>query len=386
MIYPVVGLCFLVFTCYIGCRVLMPLFALKLSASEVQIGALMAMYAVFPLALSIHAGRVADRAGSYRPVLYGLIGYAVGLVLPVFMPTMTGLYLSAALSGLSLVFFGVATQNLISSIGDANARKHNVSVYSIGLALSSFAGPMFTGYLIDHHGHLTTYAVLSGLCAAGALGWFAYRRHVPRVSRPAATATIAGVVELVRNRPLREIVIVSGIVVAGVDLFAFYMPIYGHSINLSATAIGAILGAQAIASLVVRGFMPLILKRYREENVLAAAMALAAFAFVLTPFFSTFAMLVTISFLLGLGLGCGQPLSLLLVFNRSPAGRSGEALGVRSAVINVMHLMIPLTFGAVSALLGLIPVFLVNAGLMAGGGYLSYRGGKESAKAHTKAH
>jgi sugar phosphate permease len=178
---------------------------------------------------------------------------------------------------------------------------------------------------------------------------------------------------------LREIIIVSGIVVAGVDLFAFYMPIYGHSINLSATSIGAILGAQAAAALVVRGLMPMMLRRYQEERVLAVSLVLAGIAFTLVPFFNSFVLLVLIAFTLGLGLGCGQPLSLLMVFNRSPAGRSGEALGLRFTVVNLMHMMIPLTFGAVSALLGLVPVFLTNAALMAGGGYLSHRSGKQHA-------
>jgi MFS family permease len=196
VIYPVVALCFLVFACYLGCRVLMPLFAIKLGASPVQIGMLMALYAVFPLLLSVYAGRIADRVGSYRPVLFGLMGYAAGLAIPVFVPTMIGLYLSAMLSGLSLVFFGVATQNLISSIGDAAARSHNVSVYGIGLAASGFVGPMLTGYLIDNHGYTSAFAVLSALVVAMAIVWFAFRRRVPRVSKPATSTTVAGVIEL----------------------------------------------------------------------------------------------------------------------------------------------------------------------------------------------
>lgn len=38
---------------------------------------------------------------------------------------------------------------------------------------------------------------------------------------------------------------------------------------------------------------------------------------------------MAVSFVLGLGLGCGAPLSLVLAYNRSPAGRSGEAMGLR---------------------------------------------------------
>ncbi|MEQ1772737.1 MAG: MFS transporter, partial [Burkholderiales bacterium] len=82
------------------------------------------------------------------------------------------------------------------------------------------------------------------------------------------------------------------------------------------------------------------------------------------------------SFLLGLGLGCGQPLSMLMVYNRAPAGRSGEVLGVRFTVVNLMHLVIPITFGTLSAMMGLMPVFVATAVLMAVGSHLSRIAGK----------
>ena len=80
-----------------------------------------------------------------------------------------------------------------------------------------------------------------------------------------------------------------------------------------------------------------------------------------------------LSFIIGLGVGCGQPLSLLMVYNRSPAGRSGEVLGVRFTVVNLMHLVIPITFGTLSAMIGLAPVFISTGTLMLAGSYLCHR-------------
>jgi MFS family permease len=175
---------------------------------------------------------------------------------------------------------------------------------------------------------------------------------------------------------LRLTIVVAGIVVAGVDLYSFYMPIYGHEIKLSATMIGAVMGAQAIAALLMRMVMPALLRRWSEENVMAGALLVAGLGYALFPFFQGVTALFLISFLLGLGLGCGQPLSLLMVYNRAPAGRTGEVLGVRFTVVNLMHLVIPVTFGTLSAVLGLAPVFVATAALMALGSYMSRRLGK----------
>ncbi len=369
-IWLVVGLCFLTFGSFIGVRVLMSLFALHMGASQAAVGVLIAFFAVFPLFMSVYAGRIIDRVGTFWPVLGGMAGFGLGVLIPWIFPLLPALYISALVSGLSLVFFGVATQQLVASAGDASARNRNVSYYSIGLAASGFAGPLCVGYVIDHHGHRIAYLALAIVMLLVTAIWIGCRRYVPLARPKDASYTTRSIVEILRNRNLRLTILVSGIVVAGVDLYTFYMPIYGHEIKLSATMIGAVMGAQAIAALLMRLIMPGMLRRWSEEKVMAGALLVAGLAYFLFPLFQGVTVLFAISFLLGLGLGCGQPLSMLMVYSRAPAGRSGEVLGVRFTVVNLMHLLIPITFGTLSALLGLMPVFAATAALMIVGSYL----------------
>lgn len=376
LIWLVVGLSFLTFGSFIGVRVLMSLFALELGASPAAVGLLIGCFAVFPLILSVYAGRVIDRVGAFWPVFGGMAGFCAGVLVPLAFPVLPALYVSSLVSGLSLVFFGVATQQLISSIGDASSRSSHISYYSIGLAASGLAGPLLVGYIIDHGGHRMAFLALGLVLAAVSAIWFACRKHIP-LARPKDPATTRrSIVEILRNRDLRLTLIVAGIVVAGIDLYTFYMPIYGHSIKLSATMIGTVMGAQAIAALLMRVIMPALLRRWGEESVMSGALFVTGVSYFLFPFFDGVTALFLISFLLGLGLGCGQPLSLLMVYNRSPAGRSGEVLGVRFTVVNLMHLVIPITFGTLSAMIGLAPVFLSTGTLMVVGSYLSHRARK----------
>lgn len=376
LIWFVVVLCFLTFGSFIGVRVLMSLFALQLGASQAAVGVLIAFFAIFPLFMSVYAGRVIDRVGTFWPVLGGMAGFCTGVLIPFCFPVLPALYVSALVTGLSLVFFGVATQQLVTSIGGASARNRNVSYYSIGLAASGLAGPLGVGYVIDHFGHRMAYLALGVVLLTVSVVWLACRRRIPPARAKDSAVSTSGIVEILRNRNLRLTIVVAGIVVAGVDLYTFYMPIYGHEIKLSATMIGAVMGAQAIAALLMRIVMPALLRRWSEENVMAGALLVAGLGYFLFPFFQGVTVLFLISFLLGLGLGCGQPLSLLMVYNRAPAGRTGEVLGVRFTVVNLMHLVIPVTFGTLSAVLGLAPVFVATAALMAVGSHLSRRAGK----------
>jgi MFS family permease len=76
------------------------------------------------------------------------------------------------------------------------------------------------------------------------------------------------------------------------------------------------------------------------------------------------------AFLLGLGLGSGGPLSMVLAYNRSPAGRAGEAIGLRQTVNKCAEVVMPLVYGWVSTALGMLPVFWLGALLLGSGGWL----------------
>jgi hypothetical protein len=78
----------------------------------------------------------------------------------------------------------------------------------------------------------------------------------------------------------------------------------------------------------------------------------------------------------------GQPLSVIMTYDRAPAGRTGEALGLRFSLVNLTHMIIPLAFGTIGSALGLVTVFLANSALMLGGGYAHHRGAKKARRDH----
>ena len=116
---------------------------------------------------------------------------------------------------------------------------------------------------------------------------------------------------------------------------------------------------------------------------MTASLCMGGAAFLLFPFVHHVGALLMLSFVLGLGLGVGQPLSLIMTYNRAPAGRAGEALGVRFSVVNLTHMVIPLAFGTVGSALGLITVFVANSAMLLGGGYAHHRGTRRGGDAVT---
>ena len=377
-IYLILFLGMLNWMSFMSSRVLMSLYAIQLDASPAAIGALIALYGLGPVLLSVQAGKICDRFGTYWPIVLGSGGLASGLVIPWLFSGLGVLYFSAVVIGAALVFINISIQNLVASFGAAEDRTRNVSLQSLAVALGALLGPLLVGLSIDHRGHVPTFLYLSLIVAASCVAWVACRRVIPHSGRVPKPASTGGVRELLGQPNLRRIVIMSGLVVAGVDLYTFYMPIYGHSINLSATMIGVILGAHAAANLVVRSFLPQLVRRWGDERVMTASMVFAGVTFLLFPFVHQVAFLLLLSFALGLVLGVGQPLSLVMTYNRAPAGRTGEALGMRFMVVNVTHMVIPVAAGTVGAAFGVATVFYANSALLLGGGYAHYRGERKT--------
>ena len=196
----------------------------------------------------------------------------------------------------------------------------------------------------------------------------------PSGALPSGAQLFAGMVAapdtLVRNAPLRRAFVAAGIIETGGELFNFYMPIYGHSIDLSASLIGIILGTYAVAVLMTRLVMSALVKRSSEEGVLCLSLALAAVACTVFPFVTSVPMLAAISFVLGLGLGCCGPLSMVITYNRAPAGRSGEAMGLRQSFNKFTEVLVPLIFGTVGSAAGIGAAFWMDAALLAGGSWI----------------
>ena len=377
IIYLILFLGMLNWMSFMSSRVLMSLYAIKLDASAATIGLLIALYGLGPLLLSVTAGKVSDRYGSYWPILLGSAGLGIGLAIPWLFPGLEVLYFAALVIGVALVFLNIALQHLVVSLGNAADRTRNVALQSLAIALGGMLGPLLVGISIDHRGHVPTFLYLSLIVAASCVGWIACSRVIPHSGRALKDAPSGGVRDMLGQAGLRRIIAVSGVVVAGVDLYTFYMPIYGHSIGLSATMIGVVLGAFAAATFVVRTTLPLLVRRWGEDRVMTTSMVLAGLTFVLFPFVHQFFLLLLLSFVLGLGLGVGQPLSVVMTYNLAPAGRTGEALGLRFTFVNMTHMAIPLVFGTIGSALGLITVFLANSALMLGGSYAHHRGSKK---------
>ncbi|HEV3010780.1 MAG TPA: MFS transporter [Burkholderiales bacterium] len=361
---------------FVGARMTTTLFALELGASEFTVGVLMSLFALLPTFLSVGAGRLIDRAGPQRPleVSFGILALATAL--PFAFPSLATLYVSATLLGVSFMYVHIAMNSVFGAHGLPEERAVNFSWLALGFSISNSIGPLVAGYAIDGLGYARAFAVLAVFPAiALALLWARKQplprpEHVPRAAR-------AGVLDLLRIPGLQRAFWVSLLLATGWDLYTFLIPLYGARIGLSAAAIGVILSTFAVATFTVRLAMPLLIKKLKQWLIIFCSLAISGACYLLFPLAQSVPPLLLLSFVLGLGLGSAQPVIMSLLYAASPPGRQGEAVGLRTSLLNGSHTLIPLASGAASAAVGMAPVFWVlAAGLLAGAWFARKQVGK----------
>jgi MFS family permease len=351
-------------------RVIITLYALQLGAQPFTVGVLAAMFSVLPTLLSWHVGRFSDHFGSRWLLMLGTAAGILGMLVSYVIPGLPALFVTSVMYGLLSALVGAPLQNLVGLQSGQQDRAKNYSNFSLVVSFSSFAGPLLAGFSIDQAGPdvaCLSMVLLLLVLAAMLVVWGSILPSGTRATKPTGSVRI-----LLSESGLWRVLAASSLVIAGVDLFQVFIPIYAHGIGLSASAIGIILAIYSSAAFVVRFFLPSLIKRFTVERVLAYSFLIGAAGFILVPFFKSIMILSLVAFFFGLGMGCGQPITMMMTFSNSTQGRSGEAMGLRLTVNSLTRMISQVLFGSIGSVFGVFSVFWINALMLASGWAVSH--------------
>jgi MFS family permease len=358
--------------CMAGVRMAAPLLALRQGHSEAAVGVLLALFALTQVFLALPAGRYADRHGLKRPVGIGVVAATLGAGIAVAFPVFPVLCASALLTGGATGVASIALQRHVGRAAETPTQLKQVfSWLAIGPAVSNFIGPFAAGLMIDHGGFRVAFLLLATLPL---ISWFWVQSAVelPPVVRSeehAANKTW----DLLHEPMFRRLLLVNWLLSSCWDVHTFVVPVLGHERGLSASVIGSILGAFAIAAALVRVAMPLLAAHLREWVVIAWAMAATAVLFAVYPFMHAAYAMGICSILLGVALGTVQPMIMSTLHQITPEHRHGEAVALRVMAINASSVTMPMLFGVAGTVIGISGVFWVVGGLVGAGTRLAFK-------------
>jgi MFS family permease len=355
-----------------GMRLAGPLLALQQGYSAAAVGVLIALFALTQVFLALPAGRFADRHGLRRPLGLSVVAASVAAAAAALLPTFPVLCAAALLTGGATGATVIALQRHVGRAAETPAQLKQVfSWLAIAPAVANFFGPFCAGLLIDHAGRtpgdLPGFRIaFMALALLPLVCWLCVRgtRELPQAAPEAGDDSLKAW-HLLREPMFRRLLFVNWLQSSSWDVHAFVLPILGHDRGLSASAIGTILGAFAIAAAAIRVMLPLLAARASERSVICISTVATALLFAAYPLLSSAWAMGLCSVLLGLSLGAVQPMVMSMLHQITPHTRHGEALGLRLMTINASSVAMPMLFGAAGAVVGIAGVFWIVGGVIA---------------------
>ncbi len=359
---------FVPFVAMTGARVLFVLYALNLGASPFAVGLLATATQIFPLLLSYPAGVLQDRFGARWLLAAAACSGAFGISLPYFFPSMPVIYVACAFCGVWSAFVIVQTQALVGMLSPPGELARNFSHYTLWAWSTQLFGPLIAGYSIDAFGHASTCLVLLPIALLTVLMLAVWGGRLPGGARCAGQApSLRGALA---DRQVLRVLAASGAVQLSMELFPFFVPLFGHALALPASTIGWLLGSSSIAAVLVCLLLPRLTARYSEERLLGLCFLGSAFAFSMLPLAPAAAWLAVVCVLFGLGMGGGQALSTMLMYKRATPGQPGAAMGLRMMTNSATRVTGPPLMGFIASLIGFAGAPWTTAAILVGSAWL----------------
>lgn len=349
---------------------LVPLFSVSLGATPLLVGAIVAVSYFVALLLAIPLGSLVDSLGARKLIGVSTLAYAAAALFVAVFPGFGGLLAAQVILGASHLLFLVSAQTYVASYSEGQSREQNFGLYTSGVSLGQLIGPPLAGLLIDKHGFEWAF----GAAGLTILVAFAASRFLASSS---VTRDAAGVVTndhqprvavnkslrmLLSGYEIRTALLASCGTLFALAVFGTFVPVYLEGLSLSATTIGLMLSVRALSSMLVRPFMPLIVKAIGSRHttlwvmVLATGLGLGPIGFVESVWaIGLFVCLV------GVGAGLTQPLTLVIVAENVLPQLRGYAMGVRLTGNRLAQMISPLAIGAVAGAIGFGSAFVATS-------------------------
>jgi len=128
---------------------------------------------------------------------------------------------------------------------------------------------------------------------------------------------------------MKQAMLASLVVLAGVDLLVVYLPAYGHEAGLSVRTVGFLLALRAAFSLLARVALGQLAARLPTRRLLLYCLVIPAAAYAVLPLTGNPLPLALLLALVGFWLGAATPLTMAWVSDLAPLGARGTVMAVR---------------------------------------------------------
>lgn len=350
--------------------VLVPLWALQLHATAVQIGIATAAVSILPFFYAVPVGALVDRMGSRRMLFVGSVGAAVLYALFPWFPDIWGVVAIQFFVGLFQAINWQAAQSYATKTGSDAIRASLMARFGFSSNLGTFVGPLLAGFLANQS---YQWAFLGMAVWALMLGGSAYFLEPDAGIEPEPWSAqlllprmddFGKAFRLMHNPAVILVMAVTFIRLGMYGMRQSFYPVLLHRFGYDPSQIGIFIAVGAVASSVSAATVGMAARYVTEDRLMLGGLALGVICQGLVPASGSYAVQMILNFGAGWAIGLTLPLMLTVLSRATPPEDRGLSIGLRNGMNRLASTTIPLGLGVLVATTGLGPAFYVVAALL----------------------
>jgi len=349
----------------------LPRFAESLGAAPELIGMIVAASTVTGVLFKLPAGALSDLLGRRRVMLLGAVFFAVPPFVYPFVIDAGALFALRFAHGFATAIFAPVASAYVAGLGEA-ARGARLGWFSSANDLGATAGPLIGGLILYATASFATSYLLVGMLGVLALGMTLLLPETEPKTTLAESSLRARAAEFWDG--LRDVITTPAVLTAaaveatmylGFGAFLGFLPLYARNVGFNDGAIAVVLALQLTVALLAKPFTGNLSDRLGRKPVIVLGLFASAVALPLIFRMTSFAGLVAVVPLLGLGVAAVTPATNALIADLVAARRLGTGMGVFGTIWDVGEAAGPILAGILIGQIGYEPAFDVIAAIIA---------------------
>jgi DHA1 family tetracycline resistance protein-like MFS transporter len=343
---------------------LLPFYATEFGASPLAIGLLFGAFSICQLIAAPALGDLSDRYGR-RPILvFSLVGTAVSFIMMALAQSMTMLFLSRIVDGLSGGNISTA-RAYVADITEAKDRAHAYGWLGAAFGLGFILGPAISGVLagVSYTAPIWAAAVITLVATAMAMLW------LPETVLRAQAGTgnpLRYLPELLRRALVRRVLIIDFAYWTAFAVFqATFALFVAERFGLGAAQTGYLFAVFGLLGVIVQvAFIRPLVGRLGDKATFIVGLVLSALGLAAASLTQSVAMFLLALVPLSLGMGFGTPAMTSLVSRAGGRDEQGRMQGAAGAVESLGRTVGPVWGAASLQQFGASTPYLIAAVLL----------------------
>lgn len=310
---------------------IMALYATQLGAGMGTVGLIVGLYSIVHAPASLLFGRLIDRIGYKTPLIAGLIGDAVSMLLYSVSRNPLHLALIRVIHGSSSAIAGPATMLVFAGIASKRGRGRTMAFYGMAMAGANLVGYGVSGAVAARLGFPAIFITGATLVLVAVILAF----WLPGAKITERVAARVSVRESIRQ--MRDLLSRKSLLLAYAAIFAQYftfggvatlLPLHVTGFGMSAFHVGMLMVVFTAAFILLQFPSGILSDRMGRVVPTTVGLSLGILGLLMLPSVTAFPLMAAAMGMYGLGYGLIFPSISALVAEHAPTDRRGLASGM----------------------------------------------------------